>query len=110
MKTNRMVCFIAFVMALAGCSQKEEAATAAPNPQVVAAQQKVDEANRQRIAAEQKALELEKTKKAAEESNQKAQTIAIGLGLAAVIALFVGIGMGSSARRAAASAKKATDE
>ena len=110
MKTNRLICVIAFVLAVAGCSQKEEAPSAAPNPQVVAAQQKADEANRQRIAAEQKAVELEKTKKAAEDANQTTQMIAIGLGFAVVIALFIGIGMGSSARRAAASAKKAANE
>jgi hypothetical protein len=98
---------------LAGCGKKEEVAAPAapaPNPQVIAAQQKADEADRQRLAAEQKAAELEKTKKAAEASSQKSQTIAIGLGFAAVIALFIGIGMGSSGRRAAANAKKAADE
>jgi predicted small lipoprotein YifL len=99
----------AFVIVLAGCGRKEEA-PAAPNSQVIAAQQKTEEANRQRVAAEQKAAELERTKMAAEESSQKSQTIAIGLGFAAVIALFIGIGMGSSGRRAAASAKKAVDE
>lgn len=103
----------ALVIVLAGCGKKEEVAAPAapaPNPQVIAAQQKADEADRQRVAAEQKAAELEKTKKAAEESSQKSQTIAIGLGFAAVIALFIGIGMGSSGRRAAANAKKAADE
>ena len=63
-----------------------------------------------RIAAEQKAIELEKSKKEAEDASQKFQTIAIGLGLMAVIALFIGIGMGSSAKRAASTAKKAADE
>lgn len=98
---------LAVMVCLAGCGQKEEAT---PNPQVIAAQQKADEANRQRIAAEQKSMEMEKAKKTAEEACQKTQTIAIGLGLVAVIALFVGISMGSSGRRAAASAKKAANE
>lgn len=108
MKRFNLYC-LALVIFLAGCGRKEEA-PAVPNPQVIAAQQKADEANRQRVAAEQKAAELERTKKSAEESSQKFQTIAIGLGFVAVIALFIGIGMGSSGRRAAASAKKAADE
>jgi len=106
MKTTHLYC-LAFFIALAGCNQKKEDA---PNPQVIAAQLKAEEANSQREAAEKKNVELEKTKKAAEDSSQKSQTIAIALGFAAVIALFIGIGMGSSGRRAAAKAKKAADE
>ncbi len=98
---------LAVMVCIAGCGQKEEAP---PHPQVIAAQQKADEANRQRIAAEQKTLEMEKAKNTAEDASQKSQTIAVGLGLVAVIALFVGIGMGSSSRRDAASAKKAANE
>jgi hypothetical protein len=98
---------VVLLMFSTGCGKKEEA----PSPSVVsadviAAQKSAEESNRKRIEAEQKAAVLEKSARAAEDASQKYQSIAIGLGVVAVLALLVGIGMGSSARKDAAKAKK----
>lgn len=109
MKLKIAICCLSLGMVLIGCGKKEEPPPAV-NPQVIEAQKKVEEANRQRDVEQKKAAESEKSKKAAEESVQKSQMIAVGLGFATVIALFIGIGMGSSGKRAAAKTKKAADE
>ena len=103
--------FIALAMAMqilgtTACGNKEEA----PNPQVIAAQQKAEEANKQRALAEQKAAELAREKKAAEDASAQSRNIAIGLGLVTVLALLIGIGMESSARKAAAKSRNTSDE
>ena len=103
-----LLLFALLITLLAGCGKKEDPLV--PSPQVIQAQQKADDANRQRDLAVQKATELEKSKKAAEDASQKYQTLAIGLGFAVVVALFIGIGMGSSTRKDAAKAKKAANE
>ncbi len=103
----------ALLVALSGCGKKEEAKPALPPEvvkQVIEAQGKAELADKQRQNEERLRLEAEKGKKTAEEEKTKSQYIIIGLLALTIIALLIGVAIGSSSRKDAARRKNAIDE
>ena len=94
---NRYVLYVVLALLLSGCGRKEEA--------IVIAQQQVAKALWEQQQAEKNAAIALANLKVAEEKAalEKAvsQRIIFALGVGVLLALFVGIGLGSSARKKA---------
>jgi len=99
---NRYVLYAVLALMLGGCGQKEEA-------RVVIAQQQAAQAHWAQQQAEKNAAISLANQKAVEEKaaleKSSSERIIFGLSVGALLAFFVGIGLGSSSRKAAASAK-----
>ncbi|HOE44051.1 MAG TPA: hypothetical protein PLB25_20830, partial [Rhodoferax sp.] len=96
--------YLILSLLIVGCGQREEVETR----QVIIAQQQVAQANRAKEEAEKKAAIALANQKAAEEKaaveSSSSQRIIFGLGVGALLAFFVGVGLGSASRKVAAKA------
>ena len=108
---NRYVLFIALSLMLFGCGNKEEA------PEVIAARGQAQAAKTGQVEAEKKAavalaLQREAEEKAAkqqakaEDDKSSSRLLTFGLIIVALLTLFIGIAIGSSARKDASGQRK----
>lgn len=108
---NRYVLFVALSLMLYGCGKKEEA------PEVLVAHGQVEAAKKGQAEAEKKtavalALQRAAEEKAAkeheiiEEEKSSSRLLTFGLIIVALLTLFIGIAMGSSAKKDASGQRK----
>lgn len=108
---NHYVLFVALSLMLFGCGNKEDA------PETVAARGQAQTAKARQVEAEKKAADALALQRAAEEKaalvqakaeeeKSSSQLLTFGLIIVALLTLFVGIAMGSSARKNASGQRK----
>jgi ABC-type nitrate/sulfonate/bicarbonate transport system permease component len=99
---NRYVLYVVLALLLSGCGRKEEA--------IVIAQQQVAKALWEQQQAEKNAAIALANQKAVEEKaaleKSSSERIIFGLSVGALLAFFIGIGLGSSSRKTAAAQAK----
>lgn len=104
---KRYVLYAVLALLLGGCGQKEEARVGFAQQQIAKAlwEQQQAEKNAAIALANQKAAE----EKAALEKSSS-ERIVFGLSVGALLAFFVGIGLGSSSRKTATASAKASSD